>query len=471
MVDQPRASICGLIIFCAIYAMLAAEARAQYGAYLSGAGAINRSMAGASTAAPLSAAGAMYWNPATLTGLPRSELEASAELLAPYTRLASSVPANSLLPGVPPIDLAGESSTDRGSFPLPTMALAYNPECSSWSFGLAAFPVAGFGVDYPGSTTNPVLMAPPPAGIGFGPIASEYWVMQIVPAAAYRLSDRLSVAAGPTIDMATLRLDPAVFAAPDDANGDGFASYPNGSHTQTTWGGGFVVGAYYTADPWAFGASVRSPQWFETFQFNSANELGQPRDLRIDVDLPLIVSLGTAYHWGRWLLALDVRYLDHGNADGFGDQGFNPDGSIRGLGWESSYAVSIGTQYRLNDCATARLAYGWHENPVPDSQSSFNVASPTVVEHTIGAGLSLNVTPDFMLSLAYLHCFENSIEGPLVTPFGAVPGTSVRNTTAGDAIVVGATVAFGGCRRCRCCPSNCCQPASAGDYLNAPAAE
>jgi hypothetical protein len=71
-----------------------------------------------------------------------------------------------------------------------------------------------------------LLTAPPPNGIGFGPIYSDYQVLQIAPAVAYQVTDR--VAAGPTVDLATLRVDPGFFAAPDNANGDAAPTYPRG---------------------------------------------------------------------------------------------------------------------------------------------------------------------------------------------------------------------------------------------------
>src|SRR5205085_1011639 len=103
----------------------------------------------------------------------------------------------------------------------------YLPEGSPVSFGLGIHAVAGFGVDYPGSRFNPLLTPPPPAGVGVGPVFSQYQVLQITPAAAYQVTDRLSVAAGPIVDLAYLQVDPGLNAAPDDANGDGFASFPH----------------------------------------------------------------------------------------------------------------------------------------------------------------------------------------------------------------------------------------------------
>src|ERR1700724_1691834 len=79
---------------------------AQEGIVLTGAGAVNRSMGGAATAAPIDATGALYWNPASITGLKRSEMEFGMELLFPHTTLSSSVPAGALGPFGPPVNVA-----------------------------------------------------------------------------------------------------------------------------------------------------------------------------------------------------------------------------------------------------------------------------------------------------------------------------------------------------------------------------
>src|SRR5579872_4283332 len=134
-------------------AVIAAPAHAQIGPILSGTGAVDRSMGGAATAAPLSAAGALFWNPATMSGLGRSELEAGAELLFPHTQASSRISASALGPGIPPIGLEGQTDSDTGAVALPTIGLVYLPEGSDLSFGLGIFALAGFGVNYSGSAT------------------------------------------------------------------------------------------------------------------------------------------------------------------------------------------------------------------------------------------------------------------------------------------------------------------------------
>jgi long-chain fatty acid transport protein len=440
------------VLFLAVALSIALSARtasAQYGTLLTGTGAVNRSFGGVAVAAPLSPAGALFWNPATLSGLERSEVEAGAELLFPHSQLSSQISAGALGHGIPAAGMAGSTDSDTGVFPLPTIGLAYLPEDSKFSFGLGVFALAGFGVDYAASSTNPVLTARPPNGIGFGPVYSQFEVLQLSPSVAYRLTDRLSVAAGPALDLAILSVDPAVFAPPDNASGNGFASYPTGTHSQTTWGGGFIAGVYYKADTWGLGASVKSPQWLDTFRYNSADQVGHPRTLTFSLDLPMIVSVGAAYSgWDRWLLAVDLRYLDYHNVDGLGDRGFTADSALRGVGWRSIFAVAAGAQYQLTDALSLRLGYTWNQTTVPDSQSFVNALSPVIIEHTVYAGASWKVTDDFTLSVAYLHGFQNSIAGPLLTAAGPVPGTSVGNSTSGDGILFSGSVKFGGPRKC-----------------------
>ena len=444
------AAVGKLCLLAALIISVAAKpAAAQFGPILSGAGPINRSMGGASTAAPLSASGALLWNPATLSGLEGSQIDVGAELLFPHANLSSSVPAGAFGPGVPPVDLSGNTKGSDMVFALPTIAMSYRPEESPFTYGLGIFAVAGFGLNYAGSTTNPVLSPPPPVGLGFGPIFSQYQVLQIAPALVYDVNEQLSVSISPLLDLGSLQVDPSVVSAPDDANGDGFATYPQGTHSGAAWGAGFSLGTYYKAGDWGFGSSYKSPQWFQSYSYNTTNELGLPQTTEYNLDLPAIVSVGTSYKGiDRVLLAADVRYIDLANTNGFGDSGFAPNGALLGVGYQSIFAVALGTQYMVTDATSVRLGYSWSENPIPAGQTSANVASPLYTQHILSAGLSYQLTDAFSLSVAYSHGFENSSTGPIVLPVGAIPGTSITSRSSVDSIMFGATVKFGGPKRC-----------------------
>jgi len=257
-----------------------------------------------------------------------------------------------------------------------------------------------------------------------------------------QLTDHLSFGFAPTIDLGFLEADPAFIVAPNIVNG--FPEYPPGTHTETQWGAGFQLGLYYALQDWQFGSSFKSPQWFEPFRFDSVNAAGGPRTIKFDFDYPMILSEGIAYSgFENWLLTADLRYIDYRNTEGFRDRGFDATGAARGLGWDSIWGVSAGAQYRLTDFLTLRAGYSYNENPIDNIETSFNVASPVIIEHTLYVGASYRVSDNLILSAAYAHAFQNSITGPLLQPTGPIPGYNVTSTISADTFLFGATVQFG----------------------------
>jgi long-chain fatty acid transport protein len=316
------------------------------------------------------------------------------------------------------------------------------------------FEVGGFGVNYPASLTNPVLTPQPPVGIGLGAIYSQLQVFEIAPSLSWQVNERLAIAAGPTADLATLKVDPAFIASPDAAAPGGFARYPIGTHTRYEWGVGVQAGLTYAInDDWRVGTSVKSPRWFEKFGFESADELGRPRSFTFDADAPMVASAGVSYTGiSRLLLETDFHYIDYGNTNGLRESGFDPTGALRGLGWRSIWALALGARYQLTDRLAVMGGYTFNDNPIDSMQSFFNVASPTVTENTVSVGLTYRITNSFSLSAAYGHAFQNSVTGPIITPSGVVPGSSVTSQASGDTVVFGGTIIFGGCDHCAAAP-------------------
>lgn len=433
-----------LVVFLAVMVPSGRVAYAQHGLVLSGVGPINRSMGGASVAAPLDASGAIHWNPATITALKTSEVEWGLELLYPQARLLSKVSAGALGPGFPPSTLAGSNRSNEGVFPLPTLGAVYKPAGSRWSYGLGAFAVGGFAVSFPGSQTNPILTPQPPHGLGMGAVSSELQVMQVVPTASCKITKRLSIGVAPTLSLARLAVDPALFAAPDDSNGDGFPGYPLGKHSRYHWGAGIQGGILFELDEGLnLGFSIKSPQWFETFRFNSSDELGRPQMLEFNFDYPMILSVGAAYSgFKRWLFATDIRFIDYSNTDGLRSASFDSRGAVTGLGWNSIVAIAAGVQHRILDGLSFRVGYTYNQNPIDDARTSFNIASPLVLQHTLYSGASYQMKGNLLVSLAYAHAFDNLISGHIVGVSGPIPGTQVAGGISADTAMLGVSVRF-----------------------------
>jgi long-chain fatty acid transport protein len=422
----------------------APAARAQ-GFVLAGAGPVNRSMGGASTAAPLDATGALFWNPATISGLPSSELDFALELLYPRSTVSSAIPGDALGPGLPPGLAAGTTRDEAGVFPIPTGGFIYRPEGSPWTFGLGVFPAGGFGTNYPGSVTNPVFSPFPPNGLGVGPVASDFLLVQLAPAVSYQLTDALSVAISPEVGMARLSADPGIFLAPGAPVGGVVAPSPAATHTRYTWGAGFQIGLYYVVnESWRLGASFKSPEWFEDFRYQARDELGRPSTLKLPFEFPMIVSVGTAYTcFDRFTIAADLRYLDFKDIPFIGrGAGFAQGRAVSGLGWDSVFALALGVQFQATNYLALRAGYTFNTNPISDADSAFNIASPLVYQHQLGLGASYTLTQACTLSVAYYHIFDNAVTGPLFTPAGPIPGSSVTTGTVADSLSMGISVRF-----------------------------
>jgi len=440
-------SFCGRCWIVALGAALLGPASVHaQGIALSGVGPVNRSMAGAATAAPIDAAGALMWNPATINGLRSSQIEIGMELLLPTETLSSSIEPGALGGGFPPVRLAGSTGGEPGVSPIPCMAWVHNDPDSRWAFGLGMFGVAGFRVNYPSDPTNPLLTPQPPLGLGLGRVFAEAEYYQIVPTVAYKLNDRLSVGFAPTITLVKLCADPLFFASPNDANGDESPTYPGGGGTRYSFGAGFQVGVYYvTESNWQLGFSLKSPQWTEPIRSHTTDEIGSPLVEAVHFNYPMILSWGVGYTgFDRWLLACDLRYFDYQNTAGFGSPAaFDATGRVQGLGWKNILSVHTGAQYQATDRLFLRVGYQYNDSPFGSDIAFFNVASPLNIQHVISTGVSFQATDNVMFSAAYIHGFQAETSGPMhAAGIGPLPGTSVTSSVSADALGVGVTVQY-----------------------------
>jgi len=392
-------------------------------------------MGGAAVAAPLDSAGALLWNPATISGLSRSEMAVALGVIIPTTSLSSDA-----------FGLSGTTDGHSGVQPVPTMTFVLKNPNSAWTFGVGVYGIGGFSSNFPSSAlgpgANPILTPQPPNGIGVGRVYSHADIYQVAPTVSYALTEKLSFGFSPTIDLANVQADP-LFLAPPNVVG-GVPTYGPGTGSSFAWGGGFQLGAYYIINPaWRLGASYKSIQWFEPLHFQSNDTLGNPVFNRIRFNLPSITSIGAAFTgFERLVWAVDVRYFDYENASGFNGSGYTPSGAVAGLGWRSVIGVSNGVQYSMTDRLDLRAGYTYVDNPIPSSQEQFNVGTSLIMKNFLSIGASYRLRQNVLANVAYTHGFQSSLTGPYLTPTGPIPNTSITNTTSVDWIQAGFTVQF-----------------------------
>jgi long-chain fatty acid transport protein len=412
--------------------LIPARARAQ-GIILPGSGAMHMSMGGASTAVGTDAVGALYWNPAAISGLQGSEVVIGGQVLFPDIHLGSTIFGGPLGPPTQ----SGETISHSGVSMLPGIGWVYKPDDSPLSYGMGLFSLVGGGVNFPGDNSNPLLSATGPfKKFILGPQESFMLSFAVSPTISYQVTDRLAVGAGPMMDMAIVSFDPAFFAPPAP-NGLGQLVFPAGTHSHPFWGGGFRAGLTYKIfDNLTFGFSYTSPQWFEQWRFEAKDPNGNPTEFQTHATFPMIFSWGLAYAASeRLLLAADLRYIDYKDALLFGTP--VRDG---GAGWNSVFAVAAGSRYLLTDRLSVQLGYLFNQNPVPSNLALFNTELPAITMHTITAGFYYQVTDAIGMSLAYEHGFRNSISG---RPVLQLPGASVSLDSEFESFLFGLHFRFG----------------------------
>jgi long-chain fatty acid transport protein len=399
------------------------------------AGPINSSMAGASVAAPVDFGGS-YWNPAIISGLSSQEYLLGSALILPDISLQSTIQARSILGLFPTTTRSGtaQSSSGVGSN-LATGVSFRMTEDSPLTMGLGVFGLAGGGVNFAGSNTQPIL-APhtPPKYFGVGPIYSNAGLLAINPMASYQFTDKLAIGGGPVITSGNIGFSPAFFAGTPGTFG--LPTFPAATNSHPFWGAGFQVGLLYELnDDWNLGFSYKSPVWQQKWDYNAAFNNKSARQIGIQAQIPATYSWGIAYKGiPKALIDLDLRYMDYANTLLFGQRV-----SDGGLGWSSVFAVALGGQYALTDKLTLRSGLLFNTNPIPAPATLFNVQLPGITEFTLSMGASYAMTENVTLSCAWMHGFDNSIQGSILQ----IPGSSVRLTTQTDSIVAGFNVTFG----------------------------
>jgi long-chain fatty acid transport protein len=412
-----------------VTALASTAVRAQ-GLLAPGSGAPHRAMGGASVAAPLDANGANYWNPAAISGLSHSEVAIGGEAAYSDIHLGSSVPFTGA---------SGRTRSNSGVSLLSGVGIVNHVEDSRLTVGGGLFTLAGASVNYEGTPNNPVLAPTGPGGrVVLGPQFSSLAIFMAAANIAYRVTDRLSVGFGPMVGTSLISVDPAFFATPDDANGDGLFTFPPGTHARPFWGGGARAGIYFQAtDNIALGVSYASPLWLETWRFQSKNEVGAPRELAIKASFPAILSLGIAYKGiDKLVLASDVRYMEYANTSLFGDL----------LDWQNIWVVALGAQYQLSDRLSVQAGYIYNQNPVPAVRTLFNTQVPGIIQHTVSAGISFQMNENVSMSLGYVHGFKNEISGPIIEDAAA----AVTLDAELDSLVFGLRIEYGAEKKKAC---------------------
>jgi long-chain fatty acid transport protein len=459
------------------FSLFAVAAFGQAGHVMQGVGAVKMSMGGAATGQPLDISGALQWNPAAISTFDNTIIKLDIGLFFSSPELSSSLPqgmlwpADAFGPGSPPSPpVSGKTLDDRGISPMPALAMVWGKEGSKHTFGASVFGISGFGVTFPQETnlpmdavgnpnpdwdpnnSNPITY--PQNMNGFGLIESDYMLLQIGFTYAYEISEKFSIGIEPTFNYGTLQLAPNPTTAPDFTPPSGAPTdkkYPVTDKASTTGFGGQIGLFYNSGNGFKAGASYKTEQFMSELDFQNTYLDGSsaPNNL-FTMNYPSIISVGLGYTLETFDFAVDYRFVDYENTDGFAEKGWTQTGSVAGFGWQNMNIISAGIQYKGIEKLPIRVGYTYSSNPITEELAFFSVSAPAVINNAFQIGLSFIASDKFSLDAMYHHGMSDDTVGQLLSPamvptsppYGPIPGTSVSYKMATDLIMIGASYTF-----------------------------
>ncbi|MDR3233896.1 MAG: outer membrane protein transport protein [Planctomycetaceae bacterium] len=374
-----------ILLTSAVFVILIPFGYAQ-GVMLRGVGAANEGVGSVATAMPISAGGAINWNPASISAFEKNVIEFGAELIQPHTRASTA---------------AASTKGEAGVTPVPSMAFVWRRSPHSvLTYGIGMAGVGGASSLYSPHAANPA--------VGVTGRSANVVVMQITPTIAAQVTERWSLGISPVIDLATVNINPMGLG--------GGATTPLTTYgTKYAWAGGFQIGSFYDhKNHFKTGFMFKSPIWAEDLYFSGLQAPNTPASRSFDMNLPMTLSAGFSYDGFKdTIIGADFRYLDYGHTAGFKEGLVGT--TVAGLGWESVFAVAVGAEHSFTNKFKGRIGYCWNENPIPPRSSALNVAAPLMIQHVLSFGAGYTFAKDLEVSLCYCHAFKASVTGGGVT--------------------------------------------------------
>jgi long-chain fatty acid transport protein len=144
-------------------------------------------------------------------------------------------------------------------------------------------------------------------------------------------------------------------------------------------------------------------------------------------DIPENYAIGVAYKaTPKMTVAFDVERINYGDIPAISNKidclfaGTCQLGGSNGagFGWRSMTAYKLGVSYDFSNDLTLRAGYNYGRQPIPSSQTFFNILAPGVVESHLTAGATWKLSNQSELSVSYMHAFSKSVNGNGSIPAG-----------------------------------------------------
>jgi len=144
-------------------------------------------------------------------------------------------------------------------------------------------------------------------------------------------------------------------------------------------------------------------------------------------DIPENYGIGMAWQASPQLvIAADIHQINFSKINSVGNPLRFPPGAGQllgnnngsGFGWDDMTVYKIGVAYDLNKEWTVRAGYNHGSQPIPKSETFFNILAPATVEDHLTLGATWRLASGGEVTFAYMHAFEETVKGSNSIPAG-----------------------------------------------------
>jgi len=430
-----------------------------------GVGAYQKSMGGATTAAPYDTTTAVS-NPAGLA-LIQKRADFNFEGFMP-TRTADFK------------SMGGEDNQGGSPIYLVPAVGWVGPiqDQDDFVFGGGMFLTSGMGVDYstinvaPFNAVMSQIMGQTPTDMTMwkGNIYSQYQFWKLAPALAKRINDNLSVGASLNIDYQQMGFKQKFFDPNNAANYMGYDL----SRAVGALGFGITVGVIYKVnDMFQVGATYISEQSFSDMEYRlSAGDVLTPPDgmgnalvnadgtYKMGMNFPQQVAVGVAVtHVEKLKITADFKWINfkstHDSIDLKGDYAVvnsqtGPTGQMKKsapipFGWDDVMVYAVGVEYQATPMVTLRAGYNHGDSPIKEEDVWNNMAFPAIVQDHLGLGVDLTLGNHWNLGFAYMKAFKKELTGKKdMTVLGQTLSSGAKASLEEQSLMLSLAYNFGG---------------------------
>ena len=112
------------------------------------------------------------------------------------------------------------------------------------------------------------------------------------------------------------------------------------------------------------------------------------------------------------------------------------------MGFDDALTVAAGIQHRLTERLTIRGGYTFASSVLDDEEAISGVFAPLFYNHAVNCGASIKLRDYVSFDMAYTYFFESTLDGPILTAAGALPGSSISTSVSGHFASFGVGVSY-----------------------------